>query len=123
MRGCFLRSSSPAASSGDLAGDRQEGPDVRLDALEVHAAVAGNADDDDLAFAGGQGDGEDDVLERVGGSPGAAVGLARGTRTLAASTSVSMVGVSGVSRTSAAGALLKSMSAGTTVVTASTLAA
>ena len=48
---------------------------------------------------------------------------ARGTRTLAASTRVSMVGVSGVSRTSAAGALLKSMSAGTTVVTASTLAA
>ena len=38
----------------------------------------GDADDDDLAFAGGQGDGEDDVLERVGGGPGAAVGLGAG---------------------------------------------
>ena len=71
----------------------------------------------------GRVDGEDDVLERVGGGPGAAVGLARGASTLAAATRVSIVGVSGVSRTSAAGALLKSMSAGTTVVTASTLAA
>ena len=112
-----------AASSVISPAIGRKDADVGFDALEVHAAVAGQADDDDLAFAGGQRDGEDDVLERVGGGPGAAVGLARGTRTLAASTSVSMVGVSGVSRTSAAGALLKSMSAGTTVVTASTLAA
>src|SRR6478752_5718448 len=59
----------------DLAGNRQEGPDVRLDALEVDAAVARHADDDDLAFAGRQCHGEDDVLEGVSGSPGAAVGL------------------------------------------------
>ena len=54
----------------------QEGADVGFHALEVHVAVARNADDDDLAFAGRQGDGEDDVLERVGRRPGAAVGLA-----------------------------------------------
>ena len=51
---------------------------LRFDALEVDAAVAGDADDDELAFAGGQGDGEDDVLERVGGCPGAAVGVGTG---------------------------------------------
>ncbi len=59
----------------DLAGNRQEGPDVRFDALEVNATVAGEADDDELAFAGRQRHGEHDVLERVGGGPGAAVGF------------------------------------------------
>ena len=39
----------------------------------------GHADDHELALPGGQGDGEDNVLERVGGSPGAAVGLAAGS--------------------------------------------
>ena len=63
----------------DLAGDGQEGADVGFHALQVNAAVAGQADDHQLALTGGQGDGEDNVLERVSASPGAAVGLgARG---------------------------------------------
>ncbi len=62
----------------DFAADGQEGADVRFHALEVDAAVARHADDYDLAFAGRQGDGEDNVLQRVSGGPGAAVGLGAG---------------------------------------------
>ena len=73
--------------------------DLRLQPLGVDLPVAGQADDQRLAGAVGVHQGDDDVLQRRRRG----VALRRGTARCATATSVSMVGVSGVSSTCASG--------------------
>ena len=101
--------------------DRGDGRfELGAQALLVDLTVAGEADGEDLLRAVGRGHRDEDVLEGVAGRPGTVV---PGERALRWSTSVAMVGVSGVSSTCAAGASVQSSAGGTGTRTASTFAA
>jgi hypothetical protein len=74
----------------------------RLEPLGVDLAVAGQADRERLARAVGVHERDQDVLQGVAGGPCAPVGA--GVLGVGPATRVSIVGVSGVSSTCAAGA-------------------
>ena len=95
--------------------------DLRLQPLEVDLAVTGQADGQRLAACRPGAAACTSTFFSV--SPAAHGRSARGNRSLLWSTSVSMVGVSGVSSTCAAGSPSIGRASGTGVMTASTFAA
>ena len=101
--------------------------DLRLEPLEVDLAVAGHADRERLDGAVGMAQLDDHVLQRVAGVPARGHrrhGMRRrSSRAFSRSTSVAIVGVSGVSATRAAGTPSYGTGGGTGMRTASVFAA
>ena len=117
-----LTSSGRAAKSASVNGSTSAGSDLGLQALQVDVPIARHTDGQGLARAVRVAYPDHDVLQRVAAAHGRSA-RRRSSRALRRSTKVAIVGVSGVSITTAGGVSSYGWSGGTGTRTASTLAA